>query len=159
MQELAASMQTIALGYRDAHGKHKLEVIFPKEDPSFVQEFQSRLGKRWLGEVVDMQSAEMKLHTAPGIFKTILILVALLGIVALLAGLVFFSMLGPVFNLLSIQRMLQNVQDGDYRELGARLLSWAALFVMAYILRRWWRGRMNMMKASFHGSFPRTPQP
>jgi hypothetical protein len=159
MQEFGERLQKIAVGYRDEHGKHKLEVIFPRDDASFVQEFQSRLGKRWLGEVADMHAAEKKLHTAPGVFKTIFVLVALFGIVALLAGLAFFSMLGPVFNLLSIQRMLQNVQDGDYGELATRLLTWAALFVMAYFLRYWWRARVNAMKASLHGTFPPTPRP
>ena len=121
--------------------------------------FNRDWGKRWLGEVADMHAAEKKLHTAPGVFKIIFVLVVLLGIVAVLAGLAFFSMLGPVFNLLSIQRMLQNVQDGDYGELATRLLTWTALFVMAYFLRHWWRARVNAMKANLHGTFPPTPRP
>lgn len=125
---------------------------------------EGRMSPRWLGEVADQRAAEKKLRTGPGLFKKIFVLAALLVIVALLAVFGLFSMLGPVFQLLSIQAMLQDFQDGEYAALAAHLGAYAVAFAMGYLLHLWWRGRLSMLSAAYRarrsdGGFPPPPPP
>jgi len=142
LKAMEGHMGKIVFAYRDDQDKRRqLEVPVPLDDPAFLSEFQSRLGARWLGEVADQHEAEKAIHTSAGFFKTVFILLVLLGIVAAVLLLGFFSLLGPVLNLLSIQRMLVDLQDGDYAHFATRLMMYLALFVIAYFLRRIWQSR------------------
>jgi hypothetical protein len=118
-----------------------------------LQEFQNRLGSRWLGETPDRQQVDKKLHTNPGFFKTIFVLVALLGIVAAIAAVGFLGFLGPILNLMSIQKMLLDLQDGNFVSFSYRVASYVALFFMAYLLQRVIRAKLDAMKR------PRRPRP
>jgi hypothetical protein len=150
MKELRHTMRRVSVAYLDELGKRqKLDVPVPAADPSFLQEFQARLGQRWLGEVADQRAAEKKLRTGPSLSKKIFVLAALLVIVGLLALFGLFSVLGPVFQLLSIQAMLQDFQDGEYAALAAHLGAYAITFAMGYLLHLWWRGRLSMLSAAF----------
>jgi len=53
-----------------------------------------------------------------------------------------FTLLGPAFNFLSIQRMLLDLQDGEYASFAMRLFTYVVLFVLAWLIGRWWRGRL-----------------
>ena len=140
--------RVIALGYRDERGRRQLlDFHFPSDDPRYLEEIAVRVGSGWLGEVQGRHQAEKKLGTAPGFFKMAFILVALLVAIAVAAVLGFFSMLGPAFNFLSLQRMLLDLQDGEYASFGMRLLTYAALFVFAFLIRRWLRSRMAEKRA------------
>jgi hypothetical protein len=98
MKELRHALRRVSVAYLDELGKRqKLDVPVPAADPSFLQEFQARLGQRWLGEVADQRAAEKKLRTGPSLFKKIFVLAALLGIAGLLALFGLFSVLGPAF--------------------------------------------------------------
>ncbi|HUL17181.1 MAG TPA: hypothetical protein VLV88_14380 [Terriglobales bacterium] len=153
LQALEQTMRQVSIAYRDKNNHlRKIEVPIPITDPAFLRELQSRLGKRWLGEAADEHEAEKKLHTAPGIFKTIFIPAVLFGAVAVVLVLALIGMLGPFLNLISIQQMLLDLQDGDYGRLGSRVLLYAVLFVMAFFLRRTWNSRLLAMKARFRGT-------
>jgi hypothetical protein len=117
-------------------------------DAAYLQEFQTRLGNRWLGETADRQQVAKKLHTNPGFFKTIFVLVALFGIIALVAAIALLGFLGPVLNFLSIQKMLLDLQDGNYTSFADRLASYVALFVIGYFLHRVMRFKLDALKSS-----------
>jgi hypothetical protein len=148
MKTMQDKFRTIAFGYRDDRGKRRLfDFHFPADDPRYLQEIAARVGSGWLGEVQDRRQAEKKLGTAPGFFKMAFVLIVLLVAVALVGAFGLFSALGPAFNFLSLQRMLLDLQDGDYAGFGMRLLTYAALFVFAFLIRRWWRGRTAEVRA------------
>lgn len=146
-RELHGKVGQIFLAYHDERSRlQQMEIPAPLTDPAFVEEFVSRLGSRWLGETRDRQQVEKRLQTGPGVFKTVFLLVALLGIVAAFAGMALLGLLGPVLNLLSIERMLLDLQDGDYLNLTYRLGSYAALFFLGYFLQRTVRTRLEARK-------------
>jgi hypothetical protein len=62
-------------------------------------------------------------------------------IIVLAAGFLLNAFLAPVFNLLSIQRMLLNLRDGEYTAFATSFSIYACLFVLAYVARRAWRVR------------------
>jgi len=139
----------IDLAYRD--GKNHLretQVPAPLDDPAFLQEFQARLGPRWLGESSDHQQAAKRLHTNPGFFKTIFVLVALFGILAVVAAIALFGFLGPVLNVLSIEKMLLDLQDGNLASFAYRLVTYIALFILGYLLQRTIRGLFAARRAA-----------
>jgi len=74
--------------------------------------------------------------------------VALVGVLAAVAGMALLGFLAPVMNLLSIQRMLLDLQDGDYVSLTYRVASYAVLFVLGYFLERMVRTRLDARKRS-----------
>ena len=81
---LRDSMATIHIAYRDERERLRHEHFpIPLADAGFLQDIQDHLGPRWLGEVADAQTAEKKLHTAPGLFKVLFFLFVLLTVVAL----------------------------------------------------------------------------
>jgi hypothetical protein len=140
--------QSIVFGYRNERGRKRIfDFYFPVNDPRYLQEITARIGSGWHGEVADRHQAEKKLGTAPGFFKTILFLIVLLLVVAVLGMFGFFTALGPAFNFLSIQRMLLDLQDGEYASFGFRLMTYVVLFVLAYLIRRWWRVRTTQRRA------------
>jgi hypothetical protein len=156
LRALKNNFQQSVVAYRNERNHlTKLEVPIPMDNPQFLAELQSRLGSRWLGQVKDEHAAEKKLHTAPGVFKSIFILVVLFGIVVAFLGLLFFGAIGPFLNLLSIERMLLSLQDGDYTGLAAQVAVYVALFIIAYGLHRIWRSRMETLRARFRGAIPR----
>jgi hypothetical protein len=137
VHSLRGKVGQIALAY--GAGKNHLretQVPAPLDDPAFLQEFQTRLGPRWLGESSDRQQAAKRLHTNPGFFKIIFVLVALFGILAVVAAIALFGFLGPVLNFLSIQRMLLDLQDGNLTSFAYRLVTYIALFIFGYLLHR-----------------------
>jgi hypothetical protein len=153
LQVLQQRMRQVSIAYHDNNNHlRKIEVPIPMDDPGFLMELQARLGKRWLGAAADEQEAEKKLHTAPGVFKTIFILAVLFGIVAVVLVFFFIGMLGPFLNLMSIEQMLISLQDGDYAGFGSRVLVYVALFIFAFFLRRLWNSRLQAMKARFRGT-------
>jgi hypothetical protein len=148
IKALQDKFRTIAFGYRDQRGrKQLLDFYFPSDDPRYLQEIVARVGSGWLGEVRDRHQAEKKLGTAPGFFKMTFILIVLFVAIALAAVFGFFSLLGPAFNFLSLQRMLLDLQDGEYASFGMRLLTYFALFVFAFLIRRWLRERLAERRA------------
>jgi hypothetical protein len=150
---LQDKFRAVAFGYRDERGRRQLlDFYFPVDDPRYLQEIAARVGSGWLGEVQDRHQAEKKLGTAPGFFKIAFVLIVLLVAVALVAVLGFFSALGPAFNFLSLQRMLLDLQDGEYSSFGIRLLTYLALFVFAFLIRRWLRNRMAERRARLASS-------
>jgi hypothetical protein len=153
MHALKDKFQMVAFAYRDPRGHKKiLEFPIPLDDSRYLQEIVARVGPRWLGEVSDHQQAEKKLGTAPGFFKLAFVLVAVLVGIALVAAFGFFAVLGPAFNFLSLQRMLLDLQDGEYASFGVRLLTYVALFVLAALIRRWWCRRMAERRARIPNS-------
>lgn len=148
MRALQEHFQGVALAYRDDRGHRKiLEFPAPVDDPRFLQEITSRLGPSWHGEFADLREAEKKLGTAPGFLKMAFVLIVILIAIALVAFLGLFSLLGPAFNFLSLQRMLLDLQDGEYASFGMRLLTYVVLFVLAVLIRRWLRDRMAARRA------------
>jgi hypothetical protein len=146
-RELHGKVGQIFVAYRDEQKRvRQIEIPAPLTDTGFLQEFQSRLGNRWLGETRNRQQVEKRLHTNPGFFKTVFVLVALVGVLAAVAGIILLGFLGPVMNLLSIQKMLLDLQDGDYVSLGYRLASYAVLFVLGYFLQRIIRSRLDALR-------------
>jgi hypothetical protein len=65
-----------------------------------------------------------------------LVLVALLGCVAAFLGIALLGFLGPVLNLLSMERMLLDLQDGTLKGFLSRLATYVVLFVLGYLLHR-----------------------
>jgi hypothetical protein len=147
IHELRGKVGEIIVAYRDNknHLKHT-EVPAPLGDAAFLEELQTRLGKKWLGESNDQEQAAKRLHTNTGFFTSIFILAALLGVVAAVAAIALFGLLGPVLNLLSIQKMLLDLQDGDYASLGWHIASYLALFALGYLLHRVIRSRLGAYK-------------
>jgi hypothetical protein len=77
----------------------------------------------------------------------------LLSIVAAIAAVGLFGFLGPILNFMSIQKMLLDLQDGNFASLGYRVASHIALFFMGYSLHRVIRAKLDAMKR------PRPPRP
>jgi hypothetical protein len=151
--ELQGKVGQIFVAYHDEKDRlRQTEVPAPLADASYLQEFQARLGTRWLGETKDRTQVDKKLHTNPGFFKTLFVLVALLGIVAVFAGVGLLGLLGPILNFMSIQKMLLDLQDGNFVSLSYRLASYVALFVLGYLLHRVIRSWLDAMKR------PRSPR-
>jgi hypothetical protein len=151
--ELSGTVGQIFVAYRDERNRlQQAEVPAPLADMAYLQEFQTRLGARWLGETKDRNQVDKKLHTNPGFFKTVFVLVALLGVVAIVAGIGLLGLLGPMLNFMSIQKMLLDLQDGNFTGLSYRLLSYVALFILGYLLHRVIRSRLDAMKR------PRSPR-
>ena len=150
--ELQGTVGQIFVAYHDEGNRlQKAEIPAPLADPAYVQAFQTRLGARWLGETLDPARVDKRLHTNPGFFKTAFVLVALLGVVAVFAGVGLFGLLGPILNFMSIQKMLLDLQDGNFVGLSYRLASYVALFILGYLLHRVIRTRLDAMKR------PRSP--
>lgn len=146
-RRLEGKVGQIFLAYRDERNRLRQdEVPAPLADPAYLEEFQARLGARWLGETSDHHAAEKKLHTNPGFFKTAFVLVALAGIVAAIAAAALLGLLGPLLNLMSIEKMLLDLQDGNLVGLGYRLVTYVALFLLGYLLHRMIRTRLDAMK-------------
>lgn len=147
VRELRDKVGEISLAYRDDHNcLREIEVPAPLTDSAFLKEFEQRLGPRWLGESKDRQQVAKRLHTNPGFFKTILVLGALFGVVAVIAAILLFASLGPLLNLLSIQKMLLDLQDGNLAGFGSRFATYLALFVIGYFLHRVIRSRLDSLK-------------
>lgn len=156
VHSLRGKVGQIDLAYRD--GKNNLQetqVPAPLDDPAFLQEFQTRLGPRWLGESSDRQQAAKRLHTNPGFFKIIFVLVALFGILAVVAAIALFGFLGPVLNFMSIQKMLLDLQDGNLASFAYRLITYIALFVLGYLLHRTIRGLFVARRAKIVSALQR----
>jgi len=145
--ELQGKVGQIFVAYRDEKKRlQQTEIPALLADSAYLQEFQTRLGPRWLGETKSRDQVDRKLQTNPGFFKTIFVLVALLGIVAAIAAVGLLGFLGPILNFMSIQKMLLDLQDGNYVGLGYRVASYGALFFMGYLLHRVVRARLDAMK-------------
>lgn len=158
IQELSKSIGTIVVAYRDDSGrKESVQVPYSLADPAIPRELQSRLGSRWLGETANQADAEKRLKLGPGIFTTVVVALALLLIVALLAAMPFYLILAPALNILSIQKMLVNFQDGDYVAFGTSVFAYFAIFVMMHIARRVWRSRVTMRRRAAHPALQHLP--
>lgn len=151
--ELQGKVGQIFVAYHGEKNRvQQTDVPAPLTDAAYLQEFQTRLGARWLGESKDRTEVDKKLHSNPGFFKTVFILVALLGVVAVVAAVGLLGLLGPIFNFMSIQKMLLDLQDGNFVSLSYRLASYVALFILGYLLHRVIRSRLDAMKR------PRSPR-
>jgi hypothetical protein len=156
--ELQDKVGQIFVAYRDErNGLQQAEIPALLTDSSYLQEFQTRLGPRWLGESKSRDQVDKKLHTNPGFFRTIFVLVALLGILTALAAVGLLGFLGPILNFMSIQKMLLDLQDGNFVSLGYRVASYVALFFMGYLLHRVIRGKLDAMKRARLSRPPFTP--
>jgi hypothetical protein len=154
VKTLQSQVGQIFLAYRDGRNRLcEVELPAPLKDPAFLEEFQKRLGQRWLGETADREQARKKIHTAAGFFKTIFIMVALLGILATAAVVLLFGLLGPLLNLVSIQKMLQDLQDGNFTGFVARLAVYLALLLIGFFLHRVIRAWLDARKTSRLGRF------
>jgi|KBSMisStandDraft_5_1062788.scaffolds.fasta_scaffold175329_2 hypothetical protein len=152
--ELQGKVGQIFVAYRDEKNRlQETEIPALLTDAAYLQEFQTRLGSRWLGETQTHDQVGKKLHTNPGFFKTIFVLVTLLGILAFIAAIGLAGFLGPILNFMSIQKMLLDLQDGNYTNLGYRLATYVALFVLGFFLHRVIRARLDAMKRT------RSPRP
>lgn len=144
--ELQGKVGQIFVAYHDEKNRlQQTEIPALLTDSAYLQEFQTRLGPRWLGETKNRNQVDKKLRTNPGFFKTIFILVALLGIVAAIAAVGLLGFLGPILNFMSIQKMLLDLQDGNFVSLGYRVASYVALFFMGYLLHRVIRTKLDAM--------------
>jgi hypothetical protein len=149
VHSLRGKVGQITLAYRDDKNHlRETQVPAPLDDPSFLQEFQTRLGPRWLGESSDRQQAAKRLHTNPGFFKTIFVLVALFGIIAVIAAVALLGLLGPVLNFLSIEKMLLDLQDSNFASFAYRLVTYFALFILGYLLHRTIRSLLAARRAA-----------
>lgn len=147
LRELQSTVGEISIAYRNERNSlQRTEVPAPLADPAFLNEFQTRLANRWLGETRDRNQVGKRLHTDPGFFKTVFILIVLIGIVAGVAVIFLFGLLGPVLNLLSIQRMLLDLQDGNFTGFAQRLGAYIALFVLGLLLHRVIRAKLDARK-------------
>ena len=149
LKGLRDSMATIHIAYREKGRRvtHE-EIPFPISDGGFLEEFQTRLGARWLGEAADSRAAERKLHTAPGVVKILGFLFLFLAALVIALAFGLFTLFAPVLNILSIRQMYEDFSDGDYASFGTRLLVYVALFIFAHLLRKAWRARMEARRAS-----------
>jgi len=161
LMELRDRYGLIRIAYRESHGsKETIDVPYDKSNPVVMSELQSYLGDRWLGEAADNQVASKKLRLDPGFLKVSFFFIVFLLLLAVAAVLAFGMLLGPAFNLLSIQRMLLNLQDGDYRAFGTSFSVYAALFLLAYLARRAWKTRWSarqVRSSAMHTRFPFHP--
>jgi len=145
--ELQGNVGQIFVAYRDEKKRlQQTEIPALLTDSAYLQEFQTRLGPRWLGETPDRRHVDKKLHANPGFFKTIFVLVALLGIVAAIAAVGLLGFLGTILNFMSIQKMLLDLQDRNFVSFGYRAASYVALFFMGYWLQRVIRAKLDAMK-------------
>jgi hypothetical protein len=110
-----------------------------------LQEFPTRLGPRWLGETRVAISSKRSCTPIPDSSKQF-VLVALLSIVAAIAAAGLFGFLSPILNFMSIQKMLLDLQEGNFVSLGYRIASYIALFFMGYSLHRVIRAKLDAMK-------------
>jgi hypothetical protein len=151
--ELQGKVGQICIAYRDERNRlRQTEVPALLTDERYMQEFQSRLGAKWLGETEDRQKVDKKLHTNPGLLKTLFVLLALFGALAVAGVIGTFGLLGPVFNFMSIQKMLLDLQDGNLSAFAYRLACYVALLVLGYFLHRVLRTRLDAMQR------PRAPR-
>jgi hypothetical protein len=147
LKELEGKVGQIVVAYHDEKNcLQQTEIPALLTDAAYLQEFQTRLGKRWLGETADRQQVAKKLHTNPSFFKTISILLVLFGIVAAVGAIALLGLLGPIMNFMSIERMLLDLQDGNYTSFAYRLATYVALFVIGYFLHRVIRTRLDAFK-------------
>jgi hypothetical protein len=145
--ELQGNVGQIFVAYRDEKKRlQRTEIPALLTDSAYLQEFQTRLGPRWLGETPDRRHVDKKLHTNPGFFKMIFFLLALLGIVAAIAAVGLLGVLGTILNFMSIQKMLLDLQDRNFVRFGYRAASYVALFFMGYLLQRVIRAKLDAMK-------------
>jgi len=156
--DLQQKISHIFIAYHDEKNRpQRTEVPAPLADAAYLQEFATRLGARWLGETKERTEVDKKLHSNPGFFKTLFVLVALLGIATALAAFGLFGLLGPVLNFMSIQKMLLDLQDGNFASFAYRLASYVALFISGYLLQRVIRSRLDAMKRPRSPSVPWRP--
>ena len=147
IQAMRSSVGEVIFAYRDDRNRlRKTSLPAPVRDRSILNEFQSRLGSRWLGEFPDEPSALGKLGTGPGCFTSLFILAALFAGLAVIAAVFFASALAPILNFLSIQKMLLDFQDARYKSLASRFATYVAFFVLAYFLHRLIRSKLDSMK-------------
>jgi hypothetical protein len=145
--ELRGKVGQICVAYRNERNRlQQADVPAPLADAAYLQEFQTRLGARWLGETKDGTQVGKKLHTNPGFRKTVFVLLALLGIVAAIGTIALLGFLGPILNFMSIQKMLLDLQDGNFVGLSYRLASYVALFVLGYVFHRVIRTKVDAMR-------------
>ena len=149
IQALRGKVAQIAIAYRDQKNHlRQTEIPAPLTDQAFLREFQTRLGSRWLGECTNHDQAAKRLHTNPGFFKTIFVLLALFAILAVVAIVFLLGFMSPLLSFLSIQRMLLDLQDGNYASFTSRLITYVALFVIAYFIHRVIRVKLDSLKSS-----------
>jgi hypothetical protein len=157
-QEMKGKVGNIFVAYRDERNTmQQAEVPALLADTAYLQEFQTRLGARWLGETRDRQQVAKRLHTNPGFFKTIFVLVALLGMVTVVIAVLLFGMAGPMLNFMSIQKMMLDLQDGNYASFGSRLAAYVALFVIGYGLHWVFHSWLDSMKRTRRLRLPGRP--
>jgi len=149
IQALRGKVAQIAIAYRDDNNHlRQTEIPAPLTDATFIREFQTRLGSRWLGESTDHEQANKRLHTNPGFFRIIFVLLTLLGILAVVAIVFLLGFMGPVLSFLSIQEMLLDLQDGNYASFTSRLITYVALLVIAYFIHRMIRVKLDSLKSA-----------
>lgn len=157
LKELQGKVGQIFVAYHDEKNRlQQTEIPAPRTDTAYMQEFQTRLGRRWLGETADRRQVARKLHSNPGFFKTIFILLVLFGIVVAVGVIALLGLLGPIMNFMSIERMLLDLQDGNYTSFASRLATYVALFVVGYFLHRVIRTKLDAFKG---GAFARRHSP
>jgi len=97
IHELRDKAGEIMVACRDrSHPAGETEIPAPLSDATFLQEFETGLGKRWLSESNDRPQATKLLHTNAGFFTAIFVLSALFAIVAVFAAMALFGFPGPV---------------------------------------------------------------
>jgi hypothetical protein len=145
--EMKGKVGNIFVAYHDERNAlREAEVPVLLTDAAYLQEFQTRLGARWLGETRDRQQVARRLDTNPGFFKTIFVLVALLGIVTVVGAVLLFGLAAPILNFMSIQKMMLDLQDGNYASFGSRLAVYVALFAIGLGLHWAFRSWLDSMK-------------
>jgi len=149
IEAMSGKVGQIAIAYRDEKNRlQQTEIPAPVTDKAFLGEFQTRLGSRWLGQSANHEQAAERLHTNPGFFKSVFVLAALFAIVAVVAILFLLGFMGPILNIVSIQKMLLDLQDGNYTSFMGRLATYVILFIITYFLHRVIRARLNSMKSA-----------
>ena len=147
LHALQGKVGQIFVAYRDEKKRlRQTEIPALLKDSAYLQELQTRLGPRWLGETPDRRHVDKKLHTNPGFFKILFVLVALLSIVAAIAAMGLLGFLGTILNFMSIQKMLLDLQDGNFVSFGYRAASYVALFFLGYLLHRVIRANLDATK-------------
>ena len=157
-QEMKGKVGNIFVAYRDERNSlQQVEVPALLTDAAYLQEFQTRLDARWLGETRDQQQVAKRLHTNPGFFKTVFVLVALLGIVAVVGAVLLSGLAGPILNFMSIQKMMLDLQDSNYASFGSRLAVYLALFAIGLGLHWVFRSWLDSMKRTRRLRLPSRP--
>jgi hypothetical protein len=156
--QMKGKVGNIFVAYRDEKNSlREAEVPALLTDAAYLQEFQTRLGARWLGETRDRQQVAKRLHTNPGFFKTIFVLVALLGIVTVVGAVLLFGLAGPILNFMSIQKMMLDMQDGNYASFASRLAVYVALFAIGLGLHWAFRSWLDSMRRTRRLRLPGRP--